>query len=204
MDLCVQGVLVPGHVSNTFLCSLPSPQVSTFDPVALFVSALNLNHDCPPTLLKSLADLHRDQEVWLKSYQEEKGGLQSLNTYRKITLGKYRALHKKGSPHALPTMYVLTIKRDENLLPQCAKSQIVVLGNHEDIVWSKSNKFTTFICSESLCLLVSMAVEKWCPLCQDDCKNAFCHGILPPDKVTIVRPPSGDLDADPHKYWLLL
>jgi hypothetical protein len=122
VDLCVKGVLLPGHVSHTFLRSLPSPQVSTFDPVALFVSALNLNCDCPPTLLKSLADLHPDQEVWLKSYQEEKGGLQSLNTYRKITLGKYCVLQEKGAPHALPTMCVLSIKQDENLLLQCAKS----------------------------------------------------------------------------------
>jgi hypothetical protein len=122
VDLCIEGVLAPGHVSHTFLHSLPSPQVPIFDPVASFVSALNLNRDCPPTLLKSLADLHLDQEVWLKSYQEEKGNLQSLDTYCKITLGKYPALCKKGAPHALPTMYVLTIKQDENLLLQCAKS----------------------------------------------------------------------------------
>jgi hypothetical protein len=80
----------------------------------------------------------------------------------------------------------------------------VVLGNHEDRVWSKSGKFVLVICNESLHLLVSMAVEKWCPLHQDNCKNAFCQGILPPEEVTIVRPPLGDPDADPHKYWLLL
>jgi hypothetical protein len=37
-----------------------------------------------------------------------------------------------------------------------------------------------------------------------NCKNAFCQGILPPEEVTIVCPPSGDPDIDPHKYWLLL
>ena len=37
-----------------------------------------------------------------------------------------------------------------------------------------------------------------------DCKNAFCQGILPPDEVTIVRPPSGDPDAEPGEFWLLL
>jgi hypothetical protein len=71
-------------------------QLSTFDLVALFVSALNLHRDCPLTLSKALANLHPDWEVWLKSYQEEKGGLQSLDTYHKITLGEYHALHKKG------------------------------------------------------------------------------------------------------------
>ncbi len=204
MDLCVEGFLLPGHVSHTFLRSLPSPQVSTFDPVASFVSALNLYRDCPPTLFKALADLHPDQEVWLKSYQEERGGLQSLDTYHKITLGKYPTLYKKGAPQALPTMCILTIKRDENLLPQHAKSQIVVLGNHKDIVWSKSDKFVPVLCNESLCLLIIMAVKKWCPLCQGDFKNAFCQGILTPEEATIVRPPLGNPDADPHKYWLLL
>ncbi len=80
VNLCVDGVLLPGHVSHTFLCSLPSPQLSTFDLVASFVRALNLHPDCPPTLLKALADSHLDWEVWSKSYQEEKGGLQSLST----------------------------------------------------------------------------------------------------------------------------
>jgi hypothetical protein len=55
-----------------------------------------------------------------------------MNTYQKITLGEYRALREKGVPKAIPTMCVLTIKKDENLLPLRAKSWIVVLGNHED------------------------------------------------------------------------
>jgi hypothetical protein len=105
--------------------------------VASFVSALNLHKECPPTLLKALANSHPNQEVWLQSYKEEKSGLQSHNTYHKLTLGEYRALRKKGAPHAIPTMCVLTIKQDEYLLPHCAKSRIVVLGNHKDRVWSK-------------------------------------------------------------------
>jgi hypothetical protein len=50
----------------------------------------------------------------------------------------------------------------------------------------------------------SLAVQKRRALQQGDCKNAFCQGILPPDKITIVCPPSGHPDADPHEYWLLL
>jgi hypothetical protein len=68
----------------------------------------------------------------------------------------------------------------------------VVLGNHEDGDWSKSNKFAPILQNESLCLLVSMAVKKQRPLHQGDCKNAFCQGILPPEEVTIVCPPSGN------------
>jgi hypothetical protein len=170
----------------------------------VFVSAINLHLNCPPTLLKALANTHPDREIWLQSYQEEKCGLQSLNTYKKITLGEYRAMREKGAPHAIPTMCILTIKRDENLLPHRAKSCIVVLGNHEDCVWSKSDKFAPVLRIESLRLLVSMAVEKRRPLRQGDCKNAFCQGILPEEEVTIVRPPSSDPDTEPGEYWLLL
>ncbi len=204
VDLCVEGVLLPGHISHTFLRSSVSPQQSTFDPVASFVSALNLHKECPPTLLKALAESHPDREVWLESYKEEIGGLQALNTYKKITLGEYRAYREKGAPHAIPTMCVLTIKRDENLLPHRAKSRIVALGNHEDRVWSKSDKFAPVLRSDSLRFLVSMAVQHRRPLCQGDCKNAFCQGILPADEVTIVRPPAGAPDVDPNEYWLLL
>jgi hypothetical protein len=83
-------------------------------------------------------------------------------------------------------MCVLTVKRDENLNPLWAKSWIVILGNHEDPVWSKSDCFAPVLCSDSLSFLVSLAIEKRRPLCQGGCKNAFCQGILPPKEVTIV------------------
>ena len=91
VDHCVKGVLLPSLISHTFLWLSVSPQQSTFDPVASFVSALNLHKECPPTLLKALADSHPDCEVWLEGYREKIGGLQALNTYKKITLGEYCA-----------------------------------------------------------------------------------------------------------------
>ena len=101
-------------------------------------------------------------------------------------------------------MCVLTIKRDENLLPLRAKSRIVVLGNHEDRDWSKSEKYAPVLRADSLRLMVSLAVENRRVLKQGDCKNAFCQGDLPADETTIVRPPSGDPDAGEREYWLLL
>jgi len=80
----------------------------------------------------------------------------------------------------------------------------VALGNLEERAWTKSDRFTPVLRQDSLHFLTSLAVEKRPPLRQGDCKNAFCHGILPLDETTIVRPPSGDPDADPHEYWLLL
>ena len=78
-----------------------------------------------------------------------------------------------------------------------------MLGNHEDHVWSKSDKFAPVLRSNSLRFLVSLAVDKQHPLRQGDCKNTFCQGILPPDEVTIVHPPAGDPEAEPNEYWLL-
>ncbi len=78
---------MPGHISHMFLRSAESLHQLTFNPVASFVRALNLHKECPPTLLKALANSHPNREVWLQSYQEEKSGLESLNTCQKITLG---------------------------------------------------------------------------------------------------------------------
>ena len=147
-DLCTEGILIPGHVSHTFIHHAPSlgPLVlalytSTFDPVASIVSAVNLHRDCPPSLLQALAASHPDREVWLHSYYEEKGGIESLGTFKHLTLGEYRALWEKGAPKAIPMMCVLTIKRNKQLLPLRAKSWIVVLGNPETRDWSKSDRF---------------------------------------------------------------
>jgi hypothetical protein len=117
VDLCVKGILIPGHISHMFLSSPSLSSPMTFDPMACFVSTINLHLECPPSLLKALANSPPDHEVWLCRFFEEKWGIQSLNTYRKITLSKYQALHKKGAPKAIPTMCVLMVKRDENLNP---------------------------------------------------------------------------------------
>ena len=96
------------------------------------------------------------------------------------------------------------VKKDENLLTIHAKLRIVVLGNHKDCIWSKSERFAPILQGKSLRFLVRLAIEKRQVLHQGDCKNTFCQGILPPEEVTIVRPPPGDPNANPSKYWLLL
>jgi hypothetical protein len=100
-------------------------------------------------------------------------------------------------------MCVLSIKKDEKLNPLRAKLRIVVLGNHEDRVWTKPEKYAPVLCHDSLRLLVSLAVERRRTLRQGDCKNTFCQSILPDDEITIVKPPIGDPDAKPDEYWLL-
>jgi hypothetical protein len=131
----------------------------------------------------------------MQSYYNKKNGIESLWTFPRLGLGEYRAPREKGAPKAIPTMCILTIKKDENLMPLWAKSWIVVLFNQEEHDWSKSDRFAPVLCFDSLRILVSLAVQHSRVLKQGDCKNAFCHGDLPPDEVTIVRPPSGDPDS---------
>ncbi len=172
--------------------------------MANIVSAVNLHRDCPPSLLQALASTHPDPKVWLQSYYKEKDGIVEMGTFRKITLGEYRALCEKSAPKAIPTMCVLTIKKDEQLMPLQAKSRIVVLGYHERRNWSKSDRFAPVLWFDSLRFLVSLSTQHRRALKQGDCKNTFCQGTLPAEETTIVRPPSGDPDASKDKYWLLL
>ena len=97
-------------------------------------------------------------------------------------------------------MCVLTVKKDENLMPLRAKSCIVVLGNLEDCCWSKAQNFAPVLRQDLLRFLVSLAVEKRRKLKQGDCKNAFCQSVLPPEETTIICLPSGDPDADQNEY----
>jgi hypothetical protein len=192
VDLCVEGILIPGHVAHSFLHSSSTPSATTFYPVASFVSAVNLHRDCPPSLLKALAKTHPDREVWLECFYKEKRGVKELDTYKKISLAEYRNLRENGAPRAIPTMCVLTIKKDKNLRPLHAKSRIVVLGNHEERVWKKREKISPVLCQDSLRFLTSMAVASLRPFRQGDCKNTFCQGILPPDEISIAFLPTSE------------
>jgi hypothetical protein len=96
----------------------------------------------------------------MASFREEKSGIEFQNTYIKINLAEYHALCAKGAPRAIPTMCVLSIKKDEMLNPLRAKSRIVVLGNHEDCVWTKSEKYAPVLRPDTMRLMVSLAVER--------------------------------------------
>ncbi len=192
-NLCTDGILLPSHSITSFI----------WDKSANFVSAVSLLRECPCSLLTALAATHPDRDTWLLSFREEKDGINSQDTYNILNLAEYRALQEKGAPCAIPTMCVLTIKPDKMLHPHRAKARIIVLGNHKGWVWMKSEKYAPVLHLDTLRLIVSMAVEQRCTLKQGNCKNAFCQGILPPDEITIVKPPIGNPDAKKDKYWLL-
>ena len=79
----------------------------------------------------------------------------------------------------------------------------MVLGNSETTYWSKSDTYAPALGHLSLRLLVSLAVERRRLLKQGDCQNAFCHHVLPPDKVVVIKPPHGCPISKPGTYLRL-
>ncbi len=62
-ELCLEGILVPGHNTHSFVPKL----------TANFVGAANLTWECPRSFLTALADKHPDRDIWMRSFWEEKG-----------------------------------------------------------------------------------------------------------------------------------
>ncbi len=170
---------------------------------ARHVSAAKLERSCPNDLKEALSDGNPDKGVWRQSYDEEYDGLSGQNTYKIIGEEKYQELVKEKGIQAIPSMCVLTIKKNEDGNPIRSKSRIVVLGNLEQRVWEKKDKYAPVIGQASTRLLVSLAVKKGRSLKQGDCKNAFCHSTLPEDEVVVVRPPQGCPRSKRGEYWLL-
>jgi hypothetical protein len=124
--------------------------------------------------------------------------------YEKISKKRYLQLRRSGRiGKALPSMCVLVIKHDKDGNPIRAKSRIVVLGNFEDRIYDKSQRYAPVLKYSSLRLLLAKAVPAKRVLQQGDCKNAFCNAKLPDDELTVVKPPAGDPANLVDEFWLL-
>ena len=100
-------------------------------------------------------------------------------------------------------MYVLVTKNDKYGKPLRAKSRIVVLGDFEDRLNQKFQRYAPVLKYSSLRLLIDKALgDKWI-LQQGNYKNALYNSTLPDDEVTVIRPPIGDPDFQEDEYWLL-
>ena len=126
----------------------------------------------------------------MASYKEEYNGLLTHDTFTSIDADEYHMIRKQTGKQAIPSMGVLTIKPDGHGNPDRAKSCIVVLGNHETMPWSKLDCFTPVVSALVVHLMDALAVRNCTVLKQGDCKNAFCHPILPENAITIIRPPN--------------
>lgn len=200
--LMAEDILIPGH--GTVSTLLQSPIAST-TPRANFVSAKELISPlAPPSLTKALDPNNPDKSTWSASYNEEKDGLLDHDVYRSISKKEYLALKRSGKiPKAIPSMCILVVKPDKDGKPNRAKSRIVVLGNFEDRIYQKSQRYAPVLRYDSLRLLTANAVRDKRILQQGDCKNAFCNANLPDDETTVIRPPIGDPAFNKNEYWLL-
>jgi hypothetical protein len=136
-------------------------------------------------------------------YQQK--GLQDNDTYVQIGLQEYRRLRHlpKRVPKAILTMCVMTIKCNENMTPDRAKSCIVILGNLEGRLREKNQKYAPLIQYSSPRLLTSMATGNCHILKHGDHKNTFFNVKLPPEEKSIIKPPSEDPNAKSDILWLL-
>ena len=194
-------ILFPGHKTvSSFLRS----NTLNNAPSANFVSAKNLLAPCPPSLVKAIHPSNPDRQVWLDSYAEEKQGLIDHDVYDTISKKQYLALRRSGKiPKAIPSMCVLIVKTNKDGKPDRAKSRIVVLGNFEDRIYQRSQRYAPVLKYDSLRLLTAKAVSDKRILQQGDCKNVFCNAVLPEDETTVIRPPIDDPAFHNDEYWLL-
>ena len=170
------------------------------------VSAAHLHNPlAPANLKKALHESNKDNKIWKDAYNEEYSGLKRLDTFTEINEKDYQNLLKEHGKdiEAIPTMNLFTVKKDKEGNPVRAKSRIVVLGNHENRVWTREDRYAPVLSSSAARLLVSMAVDDGCYLKQGDCKNAFCQPELPDDELCIVRPPIGCPNTKKGTYWKL-
>ena len=100
-------------------------------------------------------------------------------------------------------MVVQTVKQNEHGDPDRAKSRIVALGNYEDDIWTKHDKFAPVINKTNHRILTTIAVDMGCRQKQANCKNAFLHPELPSNETVICKPPYGCPLACDDELWLL-
>ena len=77
------------------------------------------------------------------------------------------------------------------------------MGNFEDRLYQKSQRYAPVLKYSSLRLLTAKAVGDKRIIQQGDFKNALCKSTLPYNEVTVIRPPIGDPSFQEYEYWLL-
>ena len=111
-------------------------------PSLNYVSVKHLLSPCPPSLCKALDTSNPDRQVWMYSYKEEKQGIINHEVYEKILENQYLSLRRAGKiPKVIPSMCFLVVKNNKDGKPLPPKYRIVVLGNFEDRLYQKSQRY---------------------------------------------------------------
>jgi hypothetical protein len=155
----------------------------------------------PQSFRKSMEHGYPDRRLWMESYVEEAMGLREQDTYVIISAKEYELRYT--DIQVIPTMNVQTLKKDEVGALDRVKSRIVALGNFEDRVWEKSEKYAPVLRDESSQAMTCMAIGRGRREKQGDCKNALVQSYLPKDEKIICRPPRGCPLSKPGDLWLL-
>ena len=150
-------IFFPSH--STVSSSLKAATSCKNEPLLNYISVKYIISPCPPSLFKSLDPSNSDRHVWLDSYNENKQGLIYHYVYNKISKSQYLALKRSGKiPKAIPSMCVLVVKSNKDGKPLWAKSRIVVLGNFEDLIYQKSQRYAPVLKYIALCLITAKSV----------------------------------------------
>ena len=158
----------------------------------------------PYYLCKALDTSNPDRKFWMNSYKEEKQGIINHEVYEQISKNQYLDLRRAGKiPKSIRSMCALVVKNDKDWKSLCTKSWIVVLGDFEDRLYQKSQRYYLVLKYSSLRLLIEKAVGDKQIIQQCDCKNAFCNATLPDNEFRVIRPPIGDPAFQEDEYWLL-
>ena len=168
------------------------------------VSAAGLLSPLPPgSLAKALKLTGNDFQIWSESYKEEFFGLKDNECFEIISEEEYQQIYRSTGKRAIPSMAVFTVKKDSSGKPLRAKSRIVVLGNKDPTEWTKADCFAPVVSLPVVRMLTALAVQQKRTLKQADCKLAFIQATLPPEEITVVKPPAGCPLSGPGTYWRL-
>jgi hypothetical protein len=143
-----------------------------------------------------------DKIIWDQAYDEEFDGLSSLPTWEILTEAQFKSL--SAGAKALPSMAIATIKYDSFNKPKRVKYRIVILGNHDNHIWSKSSTAAPVMSQLELRFLTALAISQKRVLKNCDVKQAFVHSSLPDNEVYFVKPPKGCPRSAPGTYWRLI
>ena len=170
--------------------------------IARHISAKSLDILEAPTLLRHKKLTKNDRSLWDAAYDEEYDGLIDLPAWEIISEQEYQRL-KPIVGHALPTMAISTIKKDELGNPKRCKYRIVALGNLDPNHWNKTDCFAPVLSQPDLRLLCAIAAKRKCIPKVGDVSQAFVQSTLPPDEPYVLRPPPGCPRTPQGTYWKL-
>jgi hypothetical protein len=171
---------------------------------ASHVSASGLLSPFPPgSLQKALKLTGGDFQIWSDSYKEEFFGLKDNECFEIISEEEYQRIYRSTGKRAIPSMCVFTVKKDSSGRPLRAKSCIVVLSNKDPTEWTKADCFAPVVSLPVVRMLTALAVQQKRTLKQADCKLAFIQATLPPEEITVVKPPAGCPLSGSGTYWRL-